>query len=158
MDSSFNPEQFLGAALTAPLVKRPPADAGRPYSATVQMPKVRPWSSDKGGEHRSGWAADIGLEIQLPPEVASKVGQPKITLSDSVFLDTLPDGKGGYSLDMAPGRNRGLRRYYDATGLNKPGTTMNHLAGQLVKVVLKHEVAKDGSGDIYERIDGITKA
>lgn len=154
MESTFNPEQFLGAALTAPLVKRPPADAGRPYSATVQMPKIRPWTSDKNGEHKEGFAADIGLEIQLPPEIASKVGQPKITLSDSVFLDTTPGG----GLDMSPGRNRGLRRYYDATGLNKPGTTMNHLAGQLIKVVLKHDVAKDGSGDIYERIDGITKA
>lgn len=154
MESNFNPEQFLGAALTAPLVKRPPADAGRPYSATVQMPKIRSWSSDKNGEHKEGFAADVGLEIQLPPEVATRVGQPKITLNDSLFLDTTASG----GLDMAPGRNRGLRRYYDATGLNKPGTTMNHLAGQLVKVVLKHEVAKDGSGDIYERIDGITKA
>jgi len=120
----------------------------------VQMPKIRSWSSDKNGEHKEGFAADVGLEIQLPPEVATRVGQPKITLNDSLFLDTTASG----GLDMAPGRNRGLRRYYDATGLNKPGTTMNHLAGQLVKVVLKHEVAKDGSGDIYERIDGITKA
>ena len=75
-------------------------------------------------------------------------------MNDSVFLDTTAGG----GLDMAPGRNRGLRRYYDATGLNKPGTTMGHLAGQLVKVVLSHDVAKDGSGDIYERIAGIAKA
>ena len=58
---------------------------------------------------------------------------------------------------MAPGRNRGLRRYYDATSLNKPGTTPNHLAAQLLKSTVKHEVAKDGSGDLYERIDGIQK-
>jgi hypothetical protein len=154
MDSNFNPEQFLGAALTAPLTKRPPADAGRPYFATVQTPKIRPWSSEKGGVSRAGFAADIALEIQLPPDVATKVGQEKITLTDSVFLDTTDAG----GLDMSPGKNRGLRRYYDATGLNKPGTTMGHLAGQMVKCVLKHEVAKDGSGDIYERIDGITRA
>ena len=152
MDSSFNPEQFLGAALTAPLTKRPPADAGIPYSAVIQVPKIRPWASEAKGT--SGFAADIPLEITLPDAVASKVGQPKITLSDSVFLDTTPSG----GLDMSPGKNRGLRRYYDATGLNKPGTTMGHLAGQLVKCVVKHEVAKDGSGDIYERIDQIAKA
>ena len=75
-------------------------------------------------------------------------------MKDRVFLDTRDSG----GLDMAPGRNRGLRRYYDATGLNKPGTTMNHLAGQMVKVVLSHDVAKDGSGDLYERIAGIAKA
>lgn len=154
MDSTFSPEQFLGAALTEPLTKRPPAPAGRPYSATIQLPKIRPWSSDKGGVQRAGFAADIGLEIQLPPDVAATVGQEKITLSDSVFLDTTDSG----GLDMAPGRNRGLRRYYDATGLNKPGTTMGHLAGQLVKVVLSHDIAKDGSGDIYERVAGIAKA
>ena len=154
MDSSFNPEQFLGSALTAPLTKRPPADASRPYSAVIQMPKIRPWNSDKGGEHREGFAADIGLEVQLPDDVASRVGQPKITLNDSVFLDTTVGG----GLDMAPGRNRGLRRYYEATGLNKPGTTMQHLAGQLIKVLLSHDVAKDGSGDIYERIASIAKA
>ena len=152
MDSSFNPEQFLGAALSQPLTKRPPADAGRPYSATIQVPKIRPWNSEAKGT--SGFAADIPLEISLPDEVAARVGQPRITLNDSVFLDTTPGG----GLDMAPGRNRGLRRYYEATGLNKPGTTMQHLAGQLVKVVLKHEVAKDGSGDIYERIDAMAKA
>jgi len=152
MESSFNPEQFLGAALTAPLTKRPPAAAGVPYAAVVQMPKIRPWTSEAKGT--SGFAADIPLEITLTDAEASKVGQPKITLSDSVFLDTTPQG----GLDMSPGKNRGLRRYYDATGLNKPGTTMGHLAGQMLKVVLKHDVAKDGSGDIYERVDQIAKA
>lgn len=151
--SDFAPEVFLGAAITAPLVKRPPADPGRPYDAVVQAPKIRPWSSEKNGVSKSGFAADIALEIQLPPDQASKVGQEKITLTDSVFLDTI-----GQALDMAPGRNRGLRRYYDATGLNKPGTTLNMLAGRMVKVVLTHEVAKDGSGDIYERIGGIAKS
>jgi hypothetical protein len=150
--SNFNPEQFLGAALTAPLTKRPPAAAGRPYSAVVQMPKLRAWASEAKGT--SGVAADIPLEITLSPDVAQTVGQEKITLTDSVFLDTTPSG----GLDMSPGRNRGLRRYYDATGLNKPGTTMQHLVGQMVKVVLKHDLAKDGSGDIYERVDAITKA
>lgn len=152
MDSSFNPEQFLGAALSAPLTKRPPAPAGQPFSAIIQMPRIRPWTSEAKGT--SGFAADIPLEIQLPDAAAATLGQPKITLTDSVFLDTTPTG----GLDMAPGKNRGLRRYYDATGLNKPGTTMQHLAGQMIKCVLKHDVAKDGSGDLYERVDSISKA
>jgi hypothetical protein len=151
--SNFDPEQFLGAALDAPLSKRPPADAGVPYSATIQTPKIRAWSSEKGGVARSGFAADIPLEITLTPEVAARVGQPTIILSDSVFLDTTSDGK----LDMSPGKNRGLRRYYEATDLNKPGTTLSHLAGRMVKCVLKHDLASDGSGDIYERLNGITK-
>lgn len=156
MDSSFSPEQFLGAALTQPLTKRPPAPAGRPFDATIGSPKFRSGVSEKDPANPRSWVAmDIPLEIELPADVATTVGQAKITLTDSVFLDTGADGK---SLDMAPGRNRGLRRYYDATGLNKPGTTPGHLPGNRVKVVLSHDVAKDGSGDIYERVAGIAKA
>lgn len=156
MDSSFNPEQFLGAALTAPLVKRPPAPAGRPFDATIGSPKFRSGISEKDPSNPRPWTAmDLPLEIELPADVAGTVGQAKITLTDSVFLDTGADGK---SLDMSPGRNRGLRRYYDATGLNKAGTTPGHLPGNRVKVVLKHDVAKDGSGDLYERVDSIIKA
>lgn len=153
--SEFNPEQFLGAALSAPLTKRPPAGAGRPFEATIQTLKFRSGVSERDPANPRQWfAADIPLEIELPEDEAKRVGQAKITITDSIFLDTTPTG----GLDMAPGRNRGLRRYYDATGLNKPGTTMNHLPGQRVKVLLKHDVAKDGSGDLYERVDTITKA
>ena len=156
MDSSFSPEQFLGAALTQPLTKRPPAPAGRPFDATIGTPKFRHGVSEKDPMNPRSWVAmDVPLEIELPADVATTVGQAKITLTDSVFLDVGSDGK---SLDMSPGRNRGLRRYYDATGLNKPGTTPGHLPGNRVKVVLSHDVAKDGSGDLYERVAGITKA
>ena len=152
--STFDPEQFLDAAITQPLTKRPPADAGRPYTATIGECKIRPWSSDKGGEHREGLAMDIPLSVQLPEEVAARVGQPTIVLNDSAFLDTSPSG----GLDMAPGRNRGLRNYYDATGLNKPGTSPRMLQGRLIQVILKHDVAKDGSGDLYERVASVAKA
>lgn len=155
MDSSFNPEQFLNAALTAPLTKRPPAPAGRFFDATIGTPKFRSGISEKDPSNPRPWTAmDLPLEIELPTDVAGTVGQAKITLTDSVFLDTTPTG----GLDMAPGRNRGLRKYYDATNLNKSGTTPAHLPGNRVKVVLKHDVAKDGSGDLYERVDGIAKA
>ena len=154
MSSAFEPEQFLDAAITQPLVKRPPADAGRPYPATIGEGKIRPWQSEKGGELRSGFAMDVPLEILLPDDVAARVGQPKIVLNDSLFLDTTVGG----GLDMAPRRNRGLRTYYDATGLNKPGSTPRMLQGHMITVVLKHEMAKDGSGDLYERVASIARA
>ena len=154
MDSTFNPEQFLGSALNAPLTKRPPMAAGRPFDATIGAIKVRSGTSTgKDGQPRDWVAFDFPLEIEVPADLQAQVGQPKITLTDSVFVDTTPGG----GLDMAPGRNRGLRRYYDATGLNKAGTTPNHLPGNRVKVILKHEPARDGSGDLYERVETITK-
>ena len=153
--SSFDPNQFLGSALDKPLVKRPPLAAGVPYSATIQPLKVRSGTSvGKDGQPRDWVAFDIPMEIEVPADQQSAVGQPKIVLNDSVFIDSTPSG----GLDMAPGRNRGLRRYYDATGLNKPGTTPNHLPGNVLKIILKHDVAKDGSGDLYERVDSIQKA
>lgn len=153
--STFNPEAFLGAALNAPLTKRPPLAAGVPYSATIGAVKTRSGTStDKQtGAPRPWVALDIPLEIEVPADQVAKIGQPKITLTDSVFLDITPTG----GMDFAPGRNRGLRKYYDATGLNRPGTTPNHLPGQMVKVVLKHDVARDGSGDLYERVDSLVK-
>lgn len=150
--SSFEPEAFLDAALTQPLTKRPPADAGRPYSATIGEGKIRPWSSEAKGT--SGYAMDIPLEILLPTDVAASVGQPKITVNDSVFLDVTANG----GLDMAPGRNRGLRNYYEACGINQPGSTPRMLQGRMIQVVLKHDMAKDGSGDRYERVASIAKA
>ena len=152
--SSFEPEQFLDAAITQPLVKRPPADAGRPYPATIGEPKTRSWSSEKNGEHREGFAMDVPLEIALPDDVAARVGQAKIILSDGVFLDTTESG----ALDMAPGRNRGLRTYYEAVGLNKPGTTPRMLQGRMVQVILRHETGRDGSGDLFERVQSVGKA
>lgn len=152
--SSFDPIAFLGAALDKPLVKRPPMAVGVAYPATIGGLKVRSGTSiGKDGQPRDWVAFDIPLEIEVPAEQQQTVGQPKITLTDSVFVDTTPTG----GLDMAPGRNRGLRRYYDATGINKPGTTPNHLAGLFIKATIKHEVAKDGSGDLYERVDQIQK-
>ena len=136
--SSFDPNQFLGAALTQPLVKRPPLAAGVVYSAVIGTIKVRSGTSTgKDGQQRDWVAFDMPLEIEVPSDQQATVGQPKVTLTDSVFVDTTPSG----GLDMAPGRNRGLRRYYDATGLNKPGSTPNHLSGQLIKATAKHEVA-----------------
>lgn len=154
--SSFDPNQFLGSALTQPLTKRPPLAAGVPYSAVIQPLKVRSgtFNDKQTGEPREWVAFDLPLEIEVPADQQAKIGQPKITLTDSVFIDSTPSG----GLDMAPGRNRGLRRYYDATGLNKPGTTPNHLPGNALKVILKHDVAKDGSGDLYERVESIQKA
>lgn len=152
--SSFEPEAFLDAAIDRPLTKRPPAPAGRPLTAVIQKPKIRSWSSEKGGVSRSGYAADIPLEISLTGADAEAVGQDRVVVTDSIFLDVTPSG----GLDMSPGKNRGLRRYFEATGLNKPGSSLNSLAGRMLKVVLRHELASDGSGDVYERVDSIAAA
>ena len=89
--SSFDPQAFLGAALDKPLVKRPPLAAGVVYSAIIGALKVRSGTSvGKDGQPRDWVAFDMPLEIDVPSDQQATVGQPKVILTDSVFVDTTP--------------------------------------------------------------------
>lgn len=149
MDGIFNPETFLDAAITEKLVKRPPVKVGV-YTAIIGEPKIRTWQG-KADPSKSGLAIDVPLELQLPDDEAARVGQAKVTLTGGGFLDALPNG----GLDMAPGKNRVLRSFYDATGLNQPGTTPRMLQGRMVKVQVEHEIYE---GEPVERVKGVAKA
>ena len=151
--SQFDPEAFLDSTMDQPLTKRPPIMPGS-YSAEIGEPKMREWASKDGT--KSGLALDVPLTLQLTPEEAERVGQPSVGVTDSLFLDIGSDGK---SLDVAPGKNRRLRAYREATGLNNPGDkfSVRMLQGRQVKVAVKHEPAKD-SDDIYERVGAVAKA
>lgn len=151
--SQFDPEAFLDATLDAPLTKRPPVMPGS-YTATIGEVKSRPWASRDGT--KSGMAYDVPLEVQLDAAEAERVGQPSVIITDSVMLDLTVDG----AIDVAPGKNRKLRAYREATGLNNPGDKFSArmLQGRSVKVIVKHDAAKDGSDDIYERIGAVAKA
>lgn len=144
----FDPQQFLDASLTTELKKRPLVTPGV-YSAIIGEPKVRTWQGKKDPS-KSGLAIDIPLQIQLPDSEATKVGQPSITLRDGGFLDTTDSG----GLDMSPGRNRVLRTYYEAVGINRPGTTPRMLQGRTVKVQVSHGVYE---GEPVEEVNGIAK-
>jgi len=85
---------------------------------------------------------------------AKTVGQPKVTITDSVFLDMKEDGK---TLDAAPGKNRQLRAYREALGLNNPGDKFSYamMEGRQVRVSVRHDTK---SGETYERIGMVGKA
>lgn len=147
--SAFDPQAFLDQTIDTPLVKRPPADVGV-YTGVIGEPKTRTWQGRKDPT-KSGIALDLPIEVQLTPDVASKVGQSAIIITDSVMLDITESG----GLDMSPGRNRKLRVYYDATDLNKPGTSPRMLQGRMVKVQVSHDIV---DGETYERIQSVAKA
>lgn len=146
--SIFDPQQFLNAAITTELKKRPLVSPAV-YSGIIQAPKIRQWQSKDGT--KSGYAIDFPIQIQLPDSEAARVGQPTVTLTDGGFLDTT-DGGG---LDMAPGRNRTLRLYYDACGINKPGSTPAMLQGRSIRVQVGHGAYQ---GEPVEEIKSIAKA
>ena len=147
--SMFDPAQFLDASITDALKKRPPVDPGV-YSGIIQEPKIRQWQG-KADPSKSGYAIDIPIQLQLPPDQATKVGQPTVTVTGGGFLDTTDAG----GLDMSPGRNRVLRTYYEACSINKPGSTPRMLQGRNVKVQIAHDVYE---GEPVEKVSSVAKA
>ena len=152
--SQFDPEAFLQSTLTEPLTKRPPINPGS-YSAMIGEPKAKQWSKQDpdSGEVRSGVVLNVPLTIDLPADEAGRVGQPKVTVTDSVFLDMKDDG---LSLDSAPGKNRQLRAYREALNLNNPGDKFSYamMQGRPIKVAVKHDAK---SGEVYERIGAVAR-
>lgn len=153
--SLFDPLTFLTQETTEAASKRPPLPVGD-YTATVGEVKPRVWNSKDGS--RSGLALDIPLTVEVPAEVQAAFGiQPTLQLTDSVFVDTTEQGM----MDWAPGKNRGLRYYREATGMNTAGQafSLSKLTGHVVLVKIAHRMIEGGAsaGDITEDIKGVTK-
>jgi len=148
--NEFDPQVFLDTAMTEPLTKRPPINPGS-YSAQIGEPKMRSWTSRDGA--KSGVALDVPLEISLDGAEANRVGQPSVIITDSLFLDFTEDGK---SLDVAPGKNRKLRAYREATGLNNPGDkfSIRMLHGRPIRVSVKHDMVES---EVYERVGAVAR-
>jgi hypothetical protein len=99
-------------------------------------------------------AVDVPLEIDLSayPDLAAKVGVPKVTLNDSIMLDTTESG----GIDNSPGKNGKLRRYREALGMNTPGQPFSFRAmqGRTIKVKIKHRTYE---GELYDEVDSVAK-
>lgn len=85
--------------------------------------------------------------------VKALLSREKVTVRQSVSLDFNEQG----GLDMGKGRNIGLGRLREATGLNAPGVpfSFDQLAGRLAKVRIKHRVEGE---DTFAEVDGVAKA
>lgn len=146
---TFDPQAFLDATMTEPLTKRPPINPGS-YSALIGEPKSKEWHSKDGS--KSGVVLDVPLEISLPADEVTRVGQPSVIVTDSVFLDMTEGG----GLDTAPGKNRKLRAYREALNLNNPGDKFSFrmLQGRPIKVAVKHDAV---DGEVYERVGAVAR-
>lgn len=154
--SAFDAKNFLDLEMDAPLVKRPPLPIGD-YIAIIGEPTIRSWVSPKDPT-KSGQAVDFQLSVDVPPDVGEQLGltEPIVKIKDGFILDLTP----GNGLDMAPGKNGGLRKYREATDLNKPGDKFNlrMLTGRMVRVKIGHREYPEGSGDLFEDPLGVAKA
>lgn len=152
--STFDPNLFLDATTTEASLKRPPLPIGD-YTAIIGEMTPRQWVSPKDAT-KSGMAIDVQLEIDVPGSVQEQLGltQPTLKVKDGIMLDTTEAG----GLDMSPGKNAKLRRYREATGLNIAGKPFNirMLQGNAVKVKIGHREYPEGSGDLFEQVEGIS--
>ena len=69
------------------------------------------------------------------------------------MLDITPNG----TIDNGPGKNSGMRRYREATDLNKPGDVFSAklMEGKVIKVRIGHE---EYQGELLDRVTGVSKA
>ena len=153
----FDPTAFLTMPTTEESVKRPPIAAGD-YFAVIKELKSETWQSkdkvDPGtGKLKSGIKLIPVLALDVPQAEATRVGlmQPTLELTDSIMLELNSAG----TIDYSPGKNGALRRYRDATDLNKKGETFfpQLMVGKMVKVKIGH---REYNGDLFEQIEGVS--
>lgn len=158
--SGFDPAAFLDAQVTEVNEKRPPLPVDNPaspdgcYMAVIGTPATQAGTIEKGDRAGQPWLSiAVPLKIDVPQQLQDAMKlPPQVTITDRVFVDLTPQG----TIDNAPGRNRGQKRYRDALDLNKPGDVWSwrKVEGQVVKVKVTHEMYNN---EPQERIGNVLR-
>jgi hypothetical protein len=154
--TTFDPGQFLNLEISEPTSRRTNLPIGD-YTAVIGAVRAETWTGKPGSknEGKMGVRYVVPLAVEVPPDVAAQTGitSPTITLTDSIMLDTTPEG----ALDMAKGRNGALRRYREAIDMNKPGDAFS--AARMEGRVIRVKVGADlWNGEPVERVEGVSRA
>jgi len=123
------------------------------YLAVIEKAETATWQS------RDGTKSGIRLDVHyLIDDEAAKAatGREKLSVRQGIMLDLTEDGRG---LDMGKGKNVGLGRLREATGLNVPGQpfAMAMIPGRLVKIKVTQR-AGDDPETVYNDVKGVAKA
>lgn len=154
--SGFDPNTFLGSTLTEANLRRPPIPAGTALPGVLGLPTARQTEGKK--ETNLGqiytWV-DIPIEVDLTanPRVRELVGQDKVPLRYSFRLDVKPGG----AIDMAMGKNGGLRNLREALNKNNTGDSFNLLTDVQGRVVLCSISNRPYQGEVFDEIDSIAR-
>lgn len=123
------------------------------YLAVIEKAEPATWTS------RDGTKSGIRLDVHyLIDDEAAKAatGRDKLTVRQGIMLDL---DESGTSLDMGKGKNVGLGRLREATGLNVPGQpfAMAMFPGRLVKIKVTQRPGDDPE-TVYNDVKGVAKA
>lgn len=148
----FNPDEFLDIQVTdSNSTQTIPVPVGE-FTGIVdgESIKVKPWQ-------RKDDPSVGGLKLELTwliddQSVKDALDRDKVTVKQQIMLDLTDSG----GLDMGKGKNVGLGRLREATGLNTPGQPFSFtmLAGRIAKVKIEHRI--DGE-NIYAEVKGVAK-
>jgi hypothetical protein len=145
---SFDPDQFLNAAVSGSnSTKVIPVPMGT-YQGVIEKVVPRQWQSKDGSQ--TGISLDVFWLIE-DQGVKEFLGRDTVVCKQSIMLDVANGG-----LDMSPGKNVGLGRLREAVGQNDASQpfSFHNLPGQMAKVDVKHRI--DGE-DTYAEIKSVAK-
>lgn len=154
--STFDLQSFVNGTTEQVSERRDPLPITRDYQGLIGEVKAVQWSSDKGGEFRSGVRLEFPVKIVVPPDLQPGVGTDELTIKEGIMLDLTPSN----TIDYGKGKNGRLRMYREATRQNSPGASFAPamLQGRLVTVKLRHEEYPEGSGQLMEKIAAVAVA
>lgn len=141
----FNVESFQNTQFDQPMdTKYEPVPSGE-YNALLEDFEVNVLQDGKVPMNVRWAIEDTKLKASM--------GRDKITVRQTIWLDTTPSG----SLDLGKGKNVGLGRLREALDQNAPGRAWqpSMLKGQVARIKVTQTPAKDGTGDIYNNVTGV---
>lgn len=153
--AEFNPELFMQSTIEQTLdTKRELVPEGD-YSGTISKLEPQGGTISKGDRAGEPWGAiKIHVTMDLPSDVAERIGRAKKTVNTMVFLDLNEQG----GLAVGKGKNVDLGKWFDAAGINQlSNKNPAMLEGRDVKVRIKHAESESNAGNFYETIAGVRK-
>lgn len=152
MATSFDPNTFLHQTFDETNdTKRMPVPVGE-YLAICEKVDVKPWSSKDGSS--SGVKLEAVWDIQ-DEAAKSLLARDKVTCRQQIMLDLTDGGQ----LDMGKGKNIGLGRLREATGLNTPGQPFSFamFQGQMAKIFVGHRPDPKDPEILYDEVNRVAK-
>lgn len=148
--STFDAASFLDSSVEGTNdTKKVPIPVGE-YTAVLTKVDARQWQG-KADPSKSGLALDLIWEID-DANVKAALGRDKVTCKQGIMLDLTDSG----ALDMGKGKNIGLGRLREATGLNEPGRafSFSQLNGRIARVKVTHRIEGE---DLFDEIRSVAK-
>jgi hypothetical protein len=133
-----------------PHTRRKPCPVGE-YQ--FQILELKPEGGEKDGKP---WAKlTVNCET-TDPRACEALGMPSVRVRHGIFLDLNDDG----SVDLSPGKNIGLGKLREATGLNTPGQPFspNMMVGRMIVGIVGHRPDKNDATVLYDEITRVRAA